>query len=89
MRKADQLVLVPCQSGTIFEWSGYELYELSCWILLVKPSGSNILPDIFVKFLSLEEKKSFYSIRSLLSAQNGQILSQLLSGPSMKFGATL
>ncbi len=32
--------------GAIFEWSGSEFYELSCWILLVKPSGSNILHDI-------------------------------------------
>ncbi len=33
-----------CQSGlatfgAIFKWSGFEIYELSCWILLVKPSG--------------------------------------------------
>jgi hypothetical protein len=34
------------QSGTIFEWSGSEFYELSCWILLEKPSGLNILHDI-------------------------------------------
>ncbi len=29
--------------------SGSKFYELSCWILLVKPSGSNILHDIFFR----------------------------------------
>jgi hypothetical protein len=29
----------------IFEWSGSEFYELSCWILLAKPSGPNLLHD--------------------------------------------
>jgi len=45
--------------GAIFEWSGSEFYELSCWILLVKPSGSNILHDITkqrVYFFSIEER---------------------------------
>ncbi len=28
-----------CQSGVIFEWSGSEVYELSCWILLVEQSA--------------------------------------------------
>jgi len=32
--------------GAIFEWSGSEFYELSWWILLAKPGGSNILHDI-------------------------------------------
>jgi hypothetical protein len=29
-----------------FEWSGSEFCELSCWILLEKPSGLSILHDI-------------------------------------------
>ncbi len=29
------------------QWSGSEFCKLSCWILLVKPSGSNILHDNF------------------------------------------
>ncbi len=47
MRKA-QIGQCWRQSGTIFEWSGFEFYELSCWILLVEPSGPNILRDISI-----------------------------------------
>ncbi len=59
-----------CQSGSasfcakgapslnVFEWSGSEFYELSCWILLVKPSGSNILHDILIIFMHITTWKA-------------------------------
>jgi len=48
------------QSGAIFEWSGSEFYELSCWILLVEKSAqisymiSVIISDndIFISYFS-------------------------------------
>ncbi len=40
-------------SGAILEWSGSEFYELSCLILLVKPSGSNILHDNNVRIVPI------------------------------------
>ncbi len=40
-------------SGAILEWSGSEFYELSCWTLLVKSSGSNILHDNNVRIVPI------------------------------------
>jgi len=87
MRKADQLVLVPKWHHLWMEWIWVvwtQLLDPTC-----KAKWLKYLTWYIREMFILGRKKVFYSIRSLLSAQNGQILSQLLSGPLMKFGAKL
>ncbi len=61
------------QSGAIFEWSGFEFYQLSCWILLVKPSGSNILHDTIQpkqgRQADSTNEQSIYSMLSMITAK--------------------
>ncbi len=51
LQKESGLASLGAKSGAIFEWSGSDFYELSCWILLVEQSAQKPFMTFSHKFI--------------------------------------